>query len=72
MSENTPQEPTPFLRGRFSLYNTPDGGYHIAYQADGEDDTKHVQIPGAVLKMAERLSGAKNPFAMIGKMMGGG
>jgi hypothetical protein len=71
MSELTPQ-PEPFLRGTFALYETPDGGYHIAYKPDGEEDTRHAEIPGAALKMAQALSGSKNPFAVIGKMMGAG
>ena len=62
--------PEPFMKGTFSVYNTPDGGYHIAYKLEGEDETNHAEIPGAALKMASALSGTKNPFAMVGKMMG--
>lgn len=79
MNPNTPQtaeidttDPTPFMKGTFSVYNTPDGGYHIAYKLEGEDETQHAEIPGAALKMAATLSGTKNPFALIGKMMGRG
>ena len=47
--------PEPILMGRFNLFNTPDGGYHIAYIPDGSDETQHLEIPAMVVKMA-RLS----------------
>jgi hypothetical protein len=70
IAEVNRQDPTPIMKGTFSVYDTPDGGYHIAYKLEGETDTNHAEIPGAALKMAATLSGSKNPFAMIGKMMG--
>jgi hypothetical protein len=58
------------MKGTFSVYNTPDGGYHIAYRLEGESETNHAEIPGAALKLAASLSGSKNPFAMLTKMVG--
>lgn len=55
----------PILKGKFALYITPDGGYHLAFRPDGEDEDKHMHVPGAAIKLAEKMSGMKNPFAMI-------
>jgi hypothetical protein len=63
--------PVPFLEGTFAIYETPDGGYHIAYKTKGSDDTQHMEIPGAALKMAKAMSGVSNPFAMFGAMKKG-
>ena len=71
MAENPPSEPQPVLRGKFSVYETPDGGYHIAYITDGQEDTNHLQIPGSALRMAAKLSGSKNPLAAFSAMMKG-
>lgn len=72
MSETDQADPQPLMRGRFSLYETPSGGYHVAYQADGEDETRHLEIPGQALKMARMLSEGGNPMAMMSKMLGKG
>jgi hypothetical protein len=63
-------EPQAFIRGRFSIYETPDGGFHIAAIFDGEDETRHTEIPGAMLKMAGMLGGG-NPLSMLRSMFGG-
>ena len=62
--------PEPILMGRFNLFNTPDGGYHIAYIPDGSDETQHLEIPAMVVKMA-RLSaeGKLNPVKALREMM---
>lgn len=63
MSEQPPETaPEPLARGRFSLYVTPSGGYHIAFVVDGTDETRHIEVPGAAIKMAEKLTGIPNPI----------
>lgn len=64
---STPPEPR--IKGRFNLYDTPDGGLHISYQEDGKDDVQHIDVPGQILKMAAMLeSGKLNPLQAFGKM----
>lgn len=64
--------PEPWLKGRFTLYETPDGGTHIAYIADGEDETRHIEIPGFIVKNARDFAAGKlNPFTVIKEMMSG-
>jgi len=64
--------PEPILKGRFNLYETPDGGFHIAYVADDETETRHLEIPAMVVRMA-RLSaeGRLNPVKALREMMAG-
>jgi hypothetical protein len=69
-TDDTTEEIEPIARGRFSLYVTPDGGYHIAALIDGEDNERHAEIPGAALKMAGMLGG-KNPMTLLNRMFGG-
>ena len=28
--------PLPFMKGKFAIFETPDGGLHIAYRLDGD------------------------------------
>jgi hypothetical protein len=63
--------PEPFMKGKFSLYETPDGGYHIAYKEDGEDtETKHIEIPGYIAQMAKKMGNGNipNPFGAKNKV----
>jgi hypothetical protein len=66
MSE-TDSAPVPRLKGRFSLYDTPDGGMHIAYLPDGATDTEHFEIPGKVLKVAQLIQSGQmmNPAEIM-------
>jgi hypothetical protein len=58
------------MNGRFTLYETPDGGYHIAYVADGQDDTRHLEIPAFLVRMAKAgAEGRLNPAAAFKEMM---
>jgi hypothetical protein len=42
------------MKGRFTLYPTPDGGYHIAYLPDGDgEETRHMEVPGAIVHLAK-------------------
>lgn len=43
------------LTGTFSLYETPDGGYHIAYRPKDDDADQHMEFPGHMVKMAKRM-----------------
>lgn len=65
--------PNPVMNGRFALYETPDGGYHIAYQPDGDTEARHLEIPAIVIKMAKASAAGKlNPMTAMREMMGNG
>lgn len=48
-------EPKLLLTGTFGLYETPDGGYHIAYRPQDAEEDQHLEFPGAMVKMARRM-----------------
>jgi hypothetical protein len=60
MSEQT--TPEAIMKGRFNLFQTPDGGFHIAYQKDeeyrgpDEPDIMHIDVPGFVIQGAKMMA----------------
>jgi len=67
----TPQPVEPIARGRFAFYRMPDGGLHISYLKDGEEETQHLDVPGFILKLAEQAANGKmNPVKMLAIMRG--
>jgi hypothetical protein len=62
----------PKMKGRFSVYDTPDGGIHIVYQEDDSEESKHLEVPGHIFRMATMLeSGALSPAKLMKTLMGG-
>ena len=62
--------PEPAIKGRFNLWEMPDGGFHIAYIPDGDTDAKHLEIPGIVIRMARMSAEGKlNPMKALKEMM---
>lgn len=60
----------PILKGRFNLYETPDGGFHIAYLPDEDTEIRHLEIPAMVIRMARASAEGKlNPFGALKEMM---
>lgn len=51
------ETPKPFMTGTFSLYETPEGGYHLAYRPKDAEEDQHVEIPGMYLKLAKMNMG---------------
>lgn len=59
--------PEPVLKGRFAIYETPDGGFHLAYRPDESEEDQHVEIPGLYVKLMRRKTGGtKNMLARFG------
>lgn len=58
--------PVPRAKGRFSLFDLPDGGLMVAYRLDEEDEDRHMQIPGMVIRMAKlHAEGKLNPMELV-------
>jgi putative sterol carrier protein len=75
--------PEPFMKGRFNLFNTPDGGIHISYQEDPketdedgtpiEEPTQHVDIPGMAVNTLKAMGeGKMNPMKAAAMLFRGG
>lgn len=72
MTEQTPAtEPEAVLKGRFAVYETADGGYHLTYQPDGQTEPQHVDLPGFYVKQAMKMAGGKGGLSKMLKMFGG-
>jgi hypothetical protein len=67
MSAATEPNPEPILKGRFAIYETPDGGLHLAYRADGEEEDRHVPIPPLALKVMSARVGKGNLLRFLGR-----
>lgn len=63
-------EPKLVLSGVFTLYETPDGGYHISYRPTDCDEDQHLEVPGKIVSMARTFTGAHrmNPLALLARM----
>jgi hypothetical protein len=65
-------EPAHLFSGRFSLFETPGGGYHLAYTPDGDEEARHIEIPAAAvhaMKMA--AEGGMTPMKLFSMLRGG-
>ena len=65
---DTTADPTPLMRGRFSLYETVQGGYHLTWRAEGEDVDQHAEVPPMVVKLARK--GGMNPMDALRALSG--
>ena len=67
--------PEPVMRGRFAVYDTPDGGYHLTYQLDGEEEPQHLEFPGMLVALARKrgamAGGPGGGMAGFAKLFGG-
>ena len=53
--------------GRYRLYEKPDGGIHLVYLPDGQEDEQHMEIPGAMLRLARMASEGNMSFPQFVK-----
>lgn len=68
--EDQAAAPEPLSKGRYSIYETPDGGYHLAYRPDGADEDGHMQIPAAIVRMAKAGAGGQGTLGRLKAMFG--
>lgn len=62
--------PTILHQGRYRLYQKPDGGLHLVYQRDDSDEPQHMEIPGAMMRLAKAAGeGNLSPGEMLREMM---
>lgn len=56
MTEVVTDAPRILHEGRYRLYEKPDGGIHLVYLPDGQEVEQHMEIPGAMLRLAKMAS----------------
>jgi hypothetical protein len=70
IEEVTPIVPVMLHKGRYTLYEKPDGGIHLVYQRDDKDEPDHMDIPGMFLKLAKMAGeGTISPMEMMREAM---
>lgn len=62
-------EPGKLFKGQFTVYKTPEGGLHIAYRLDGQEEDGHMPIPPALIKIALAAGTGKGPLAMLARFL---
>jgi hypothetical protein len=66
--------PKPRFQGRFSVYDTDNGGIHIAWLPDGVDnsETQHIDLPGPIVAVIKNVGEGKikNPMDIVKAVMG--
>lgn len=55
--------------GRYRLYGKPDGGLHLVYLVDGQEDEQHMEIPGKMVRLAAMASEGKLSLPQMVKEM---
>jgi hypothetical protein len=61
-------QPTPFMHGTFAIFETPDGGYVIAWREDGNEQSNQIPIPGMMVKQAHLMSKIPGAGGALGKL----
>lgn len=72
-AEITETPPAPLAKGRYALYELPNGDGLLAYRPEPEEEDRHQVIPGGIWKILMSLArGEKpeiNPMLLMKAMM---
>jgi hypothetical protein len=73
MADETKMRPEPRFQGRFSVYDTPNGGIHIAWLPDDieAEETQHIELPGPIVQVIKAVGEGKmkNPMDIVKAVM---
>lgn len=59
-------EPVLLLKGKFGIFETPEGGIHLVFKLEGQDEDKHMEFTPFMLKaMQMAFPGKGNPLQML-------
>lgn len=75
-TESGSDRDTPQLmsQGTYAIYQTVEGGWHIAYLPSDTQDTQHFEIPTMAVQLFQAMQRGEmpSPLSMMKKMMSGG
>lgn len=77
MSESTEIQaaaPQALIKGKFGIFETPEGGVHLVFQIEGQEGDKHMEFSPVMLKaMRMAFPGKGDPLQMLrmGRQNGG-
>jgi hypothetical protein len=59
-------DPSLLIKGAFGIWETPEGGIHLVFRLDGDQEDKHMEFSPFMLKaMQMALPGKGNPLQML-------
>jgi hypothetical protein len=65
-----PDRVAPSSQGTYAIYDTPAGGYHLAYRPKDATADEHLEIPPFIVKMARNAAEGKVPIpGPLGKLV---
>jgi hypothetical protein len=59
-------------QGSYAIYETPAGGWHVAYLPSGTEKTQHFEIPALAVQLFRQMQageGLPSPMEMVKRMM---
>jgi len=58
-------------QGTYAIYQTPQGGWHIAYLPSDTEETQHFEIPAMAVQLFQTMQRGEmpSPFQMMKKLM---
>jgi hypothetical protein len=63
-------EPEILHKGKYTLYKKPDGGLHLAYQREDSENTDHIELPAAMIRLFDRAQNEQmNPLQLAREFM---
>lgn len=65
------ETPKCLSQGTYAIYQTPEGGWHIAYLPSDTPDTQHFEIPAMAVQLFQAMQRGEmpSPISMMKKMM---
>jgi hypothetical protein len=52
-------------KGVYSIYKTDEGGLHIAYRPEGDEEDSHMPIPNMMMSMLVAATEGKGPLGRM-------
>lgn len=62
-----PNVPQVVHEGKYRLYQKPDGGYHLVYKRDDKDTEDHMDLPGGMVALSQKMSEGNMSFPQFMK-----
>lgn len=69
VSRETSPGPVPMVEGKFAIYTTPGGGYHLVYRPTTAEEDHHFEIPDAAAALLNQVMGGDAPTGIMGRML---
>lgn len=58
--------PIPLAHGSYAVFEKPDGGVHLTVRPHGENEERHLDLPGPMVAMAKKMLAGEMPFPGAG------